>query len=174
MDDHRRDHAGFPVSAGVVLGLGLGGFVDGILLHQVLQWHHLLTSAGYPGDSVHSLEVNTLWDGLFHVGAFGLTLLGIGLLWRAARRPHRPWSNASLTGAILMGFGAFNLAEGIINHQLLGLHHVNETAPQAQWIWWDLGFLAWGLVMLAVGRVLVKIGRADEAGRAPTEPSRPN
>jgi uncharacterized membrane protein len=29
---------------GVVLGVGLGGFVDGILLHQVLQWHHMLTS----------------------------------------------------------------------------------------------------------------------------------
>ncbi len=28
--------AGFPVSAGVLLGLGLGGFFDGIVLHQIL------------------------------------------------------------------------------------------------------------------------------------------
>jgi hypothetical protein len=25
------------------MGVGLGGFVDGILLHQILQWHHMLT-----------------------------------------------------------------------------------------------------------------------------------
>jgi len=29
---------------GIILGVGLGGFLDGILLHQVLQWHHMLTS----------------------------------------------------------------------------------------------------------------------------------
>jgi len=30
-------------SAGILLGIGLGGFVDGIVLHQILQWHHMLT-----------------------------------------------------------------------------------------------------------------------------------
>ena len=29
--------------AGSVLGMALGGFFDGILLHQVLQWHHFLS-----------------------------------------------------------------------------------------------------------------------------------
>ncbi|MGD9755596.1 MAG: DUF2243 domain-containing protein, partial [Acidimicrobiia bacterium] len=29
---------------GLLIGIGLGGFVDGIVLHQVLQWHHLLTN----------------------------------------------------------------------------------------------------------------------------------
>lgn len=43
---------------------------------------------------------------------------------------------------MLMGFGIFNLVEGIIDHHLLGLHHVNETAPPEQWLWWDLGFRA--------------------------------
>ena len=59
---------------GIVLGAGLGGFVDGILLHQILQWHHLLTSTNtdnigvpyYPATTVHGLEINTLWDGIFH------------------------------------------------------------------------------------------------------------
>src|SRR5215212_10407320 len=35
---------------GVVLGLGLGGFVDGIVLHQVLQWHHMRTGEGTLGE----------------------------------------------------------------------------------------------------------------------------
>jgi uncharacterized membrane protein len=33
-----------------ILGVGLGGFVDGIVLHQVLQWHHLLSDGGPPDD----------------------------------------------------------------------------------------------------------------------------
>lgn len=28
---------------GFLLGIGFGGFVDGIVLHQLLQWHHMLT-----------------------------------------------------------------------------------------------------------------------------------
>jgi uncharacterized membrane protein len=60
----------FPISAEILFGLGLGGFFDGIVLHQVLQWHHMLTSAGYPPDSVENLKVNTLWDGLFHATTY--------------------------------------------------------------------------------------------------------
>ena len=56
----------FPLSADILFGLGLGGFFDGIILHQVLQWHHMLTSAGYPPNSLANLEFNTLWDGIFH------------------------------------------------------------------------------------------------------------
>jgi Predicted membrane protein (DUF2243) len=33
----------FPASAGILLDLGLGGFFDGIVLHQILQWHHMVT-----------------------------------------------------------------------------------------------------------------------------------
>jgi uncharacterized membrane protein len=70
MDDDARKARDFPLSSGLFFGLGLGGFFDGILLHQVLQWHHMLTSAGYPATDVHNLEVNTLWDGLFHLSWF--------------------------------------------------------------------------------------------------------
>lgn len=44
----KNDGQGFPLAGGLLLGLGLGGFFDGIILHQVLQWHHMLTSAGFP------------------------------------------------------------------------------------------------------------------------------
>ena len=70
MDRSARQESPFPVAAGLLFGLGLGGFFDGILLHQVLQWHHMLTSAGYPPDSVQNLQVNTRWDGLFHLSTY--------------------------------------------------------------------------------------------------------
>jgi uncharacterized membrane protein len=142
--------APFPTGGALLLGAGLGGFFDGIILHQVLQWHHMATSAGVPMDTVEGLQLNTLFDGLFHVAAWIMTVLGIALLWRGARHGARlPWSR--LIGGALMGFGLFNLIEGLVNHQLLGLHHVNETAPPDQWLAWDLGFLASGVVLLALG-----------------------
>jgi uncharacterized membrane protein len=154
-DDTQRD---FPISAGILFGLGLGGFFDGIILHQVLQWHHMLTSDGYPANTIHNLQVNTLWDGLFHMTTYVFVLLGLIILWKRAHRTHVRWSGKLLTGTILIGFGIFNLVEGIIDHQLLGIHHVNETAARSQWIYWDMGFLLWGAAMLIGGWFLLKTG----------------
>ncbi|MFC0134318.1 DUF2243 domain-containing protein [Massilia eurypsychrophila] len=154
---------GFPTSAGVWLGLGLGGFFDGIVLHQILQWHHMLTSAGYPADSVETLKVNTFWDGMFHASTYIFVAIGLAVLWRAARRPHLPWSGKMLAGSMLMGFGIFNVVEGIVNHHILQIHHVNETVPANQWIYWDGGFLLWGAAMLIGGRLLLNAGKRDTA-----------
>src|SRR5215207_2961427 len=156
---HVREDSGFPMSAGILFGLGLGGFFDGIILHQVLQWHHMLTSAGYPADSVPNLELNVLWDGIFHMGTYVFTALGLLILWRASRRSHERWSWKLLPATMLIGFGAFNLLEGLIDHQLLGIHHVNETVPREQWIYWDIGFLIWGAAMLLGGWLLLQSER---------------
>ena len=153
----------FPTAAGVFFGLGIGGFFDGIVLHQVLQWHHMVTSAGYPPDTVANLEVNTFFDGLFHVTAYVFILTGLILLWRMARRAHLRWSGKLLAGTLLMGFGLFNLVEGLVDHQILGIHHVNETVPRAQWIYWDMGFLIWGALMLVGGWALWRAGRRETA-----------
>ena len=160
----------FPLAAGVLFGLGLGGFFDGIVLHQILQWHHMLTSAGYPADSVQNLRINTLWDGVFHAATYVCVAAGLVVLWRAAHRRHAWWSARLLAGTMLMGFGGFNLVEGIVDHHLLGLHHVNETVPRAHWIYWDLGFLAWGALMLIGGFALYRHGRARTDHGAPRTP----
>ena len=137
----------FPTAAGVLFGLGLGGFFDGIVLHQILQWHHMLTSAGYSADTVHNLQINTLWDGIFHASTYVFVACGLAVLWRHGHRGHRYWSTRVLVGTMLIGFGAFNVIEGLINHHVLGLHHVNETVPRELWVYWDIGFLLWGAVM---------------------------
>jgi len=59
---------------------------------------------------------------------------------------------------MLIGFGIFNVVEGIVDHHLLGIHHVNETVPPEWWIYWDLAFLLWGAVMLIGGWFLLKTG----------------
>jgi uncharacterized membrane protein len=112
----------------------------------------MLTSAGYPATSVANLQLNTLADGLFHAATYLLTLIGLTVLWRASTYHGIIWSARVLIGAILVGWGIFNLVEGLIDHQLLGIHHVRDDLPPGPAKFaWDLGFLAWGVLMLASG-----------------------
>jgi uncharacterized membrane protein len=152
------------LSAGILLGLGFGGFFDGIVFHQLLQWHHMLTSAGYPPDSVANLQINTLADGAFHAATYLFTAAGLIVLWRALPLPRGRGAGWYLTGAIIMGWGIFNLAEGIVNHHLLGIHHVREDVPVDQQLFWDLGFLLWGIAMLLVGWWMTRRNRGPLHG----------
>jgi uncharacterized membrane protein len=144
-----------PRAPGFVLGLGLGGFIDGIVLHQVLQWHHLLTDTGdHPSDTVSGLEANTLADGLFHLATWFLVVAGMLLTVRAWRRGELapPW-RAHL-GMLLAGWGVFNLVEGLIDHQLLGIHHVRDDLGGP--LGWDLAFLGFGALLVATGFALAR------------------
>ena len=93
-----------------IFGLGLGGFFDGIVLHQVLLRHHMLSS-WYPIKTIEELELNTKWDGIFHSTTYLFVLIGLFLLWRAAHRRHLYWSSKLLIGTMLLGFGIFNSVE---------------------------------------------------------------
>lgn len=137
---------------GVLLGIGLGGFFDGIVLHQILQWHHLV-SAVHPPDTLEGLRLNTLADGLFHALTWTFTLLGAFLLWNGLSRQQRPWRTAAFVGTLLFGWGLFNVTDGLIDHLLLGIHHVRPGPGQLAY---DLGFLLWGAVMLLVGSRLMR------------------
>ncbi|QKK33715.1 DUF2243 domain-containing protein (plasmid) [Rhizobium indicum] len=136
----------------MLFGVGLGGFFDGIVLHQILQWHHMLSS-WYPINSMENLELNTFWDGVFHSATYIFVLSALFILWRSARLSHFKWSTREFAGTMLIGFGMFNLVEGVVDHQVLGLHHVNETVERSSWMFWDIGFLIWGAAMVALGWV---------------------
>jgi len=82
-----------------------------------------------------TLNSNIVWNGIFHASTYLFVAIGLSILWRAARKQHIQWSGKLLPASILIGFGIFNLVEGIADHHLLGLHHVNETVPREQWIW---------------------------------------
>lgn len=149
------------ITSGILFGIGLGGFFDGIVLHQLLQWHHMLSDQGdHPVTTVAGLKVNVFWDGLFHTLTYIAVVAGLVVLWRAGRLPHSRWSSKLFGGMLLVGFGLFNVVEGLVNHQLLGIHHVNETVPRDRWLWWDLAFLIWGAAMIIGG---LRIGRSGTA-----------
>jgi uncharacterized membrane protein len=137
----------------LLLGMGLGGFLDGIVLHQVLQWHHMLSDEGCcPTRTVVGLEDNTLADGLFHLAAWALVAAGAFTLWRGARGGEA-LPGRQLAGLALVGWGLFNLVEGLVDHHLLGLHHVKEGDGQ---LVFDLSFLALGAVLVLAGVAMAR------------------
>jgi len=146
------------LTASILLGIGLGGFVDGILLHQMLQWHHMLT-VPYPATNVPNLELNSFWDSIFHSATWVATAVGLALLWRASRTPGVLWSTRAFIGSLAAGWGLFNVVEGIVDHHLLGIHHVRENVPNV--LLWDLGFLAFGAILLAVGWLMIRSARLE-------------
>lgn len=150
------------ISAGVLLGAGLGGFLDGIVFHQILQWHQML-SARVPSDTVINVKVNMFWDGIFHAAVWLLTVSGLAVLWRAGQRRDVTWSGQTFIGSLLVGWGAFHLVEGLIDHMWLGLHHVHEYGDQP-WLW-DMMFLAAGAALVWIGRSLMVCGRTDHRVR---------
>lgn len=152
--------------AGLVLGLGLGGFFDGIVLHQILQWHHMVCyTPDCRPDSVAQLQRQNVGDGFFHLAVYLLTVIGVVLLFRAARRQAAAsWSGRALAGAMLAGWGTFNFVEGIVDHQILGIHHVLPGRPYEFAA--DMAFLASGLLLLGGGWFMTRRGTpglADDA-----------
>jgi uncharacterized membrane protein len=148
------DAAG-PRLPGILLGIGLGGFVDGIVLHQMLQWHHMLTSEGsYPQTTVAGLETNTLWDGIFHAATWVAVVGGLWVLWRRTEDWRWALNGRALVGWMLAGWGLFNVVEGIVDHHLLTIHHVREGVAN-QWLY-DVGFLALGVALIVTGWMIAR------------------
>lgn len=145
-------------AAGLLYGLGLGGFLDGIVLHQLLQWHHMVSAVeDHPTTTLAGLELNTLADGFFHVATW-LLVLGASIVTLAQ------WQQGRLApswrfhlGLLLIGWGLFNVVEGVVDHHVLRVHHVRDDlgGPLA----WDLAFLAFGAVLVLGGWVLHRSGQ---------------
>jgi uncharacterized membrane protein len=147
----------------LLLGIGFGGFVDGIVIHQLLQWHHMVSHVE-PVDTVAGLRLNTLADGFFHVGTWVVVFVGSLLLLREWRRGRLAPSWPFHTGLLIAGWGLFNLVEGLVNHQVLGIHHVRDDLGGP--LSWDLGFLAVSVVLVVAGWAWHRLGARDLAERA--------
>jgi uncharacterized membrane protein len=87
--------------------------------------------------------------GLTHLATWALVAAGMVLMVRAWQRRELapPWRTH--LGLVLAGWGVFDVAEGLVDHQLLGIHHVRDDigAP----LGWDLAFLAFGLLLSRAG-----------------------
>ncbi|RYF22156.1 MAG: DUF2243 domain-containing protein [Flavobacteriales bacterium] len=139
-------------TAAIILGIGIGGFIDGIVFHQILQWHQMLSSKITATDYVGK-SVNMFWDGIFHLFCLMVLMVGVVKLWQLNKRPLLNFSAKLLTGGMLIGWAIFNMVEGIINHHILKLHNVREQTPAPENA--NIFFLAGSLILFFVGLLLV-------------------
>ena len=140
---------------GILIGIGIAGFLDETIFHQLLQWH-----AFYWATDEHG---RILSDGLFHLFSTLVLLWGLYRVWRGRAR----WiaiSGSIIIAGILMGAGGFNFYDGIIQHAILHFHLVNEhvcnvsithgnntLANCPQDIPYEIAWDSIGFIILAIG-----------------------
>jgi len=131
-----------------LLGFAASGFFDGILLHQVLQWHHLL-SAIQVGPA-RDLLFQVMADGLFHALMYLIALAGIWLLWLARRDAATPGSGRRLLAGFWVGFGAWHVLDAVLSHWVAGIHRIRMDSANP--LAWDLAWLfLFGILPLLAG-----------------------
>lgn len=139
-------------TASMVLGIGLGGFIDGISLHQILQWHEMLSNK-VSTDFLLGKSVNMFWDGIFHLFCWIVVLIGIVLMWKLLSRRDLNRSGYLLWGGLLLGWGLFNIVEGLIDHHLLELHFVRQRSSDPDYE--NYLFLGISVILALIGWFLV-------------------
>lgn len=147
---------------GLLLGVALGGFFDGILLHQILQWHHLLSDADWARGG--GLALQLLADGAFHGLMYVLALVALAWLWARRRAFGGPAAGAFLVAWLLIGFGAWHVADALLSHWLLGIHRVRSDVGNP--LIWDLGWLA----VFGVAPMLLGMRRLTDGDSPPANP----
>jgi uncharacterized membrane protein len=136
--------------AGYLLGFSLGGFFDGILLHQILQWHHLLSAVDRP--PLRDLRVQVMADGLFHAAMYLIAAIALWNLFRARQIFAERAADRLLAANALIGFGVWHVVDAVLFHWTLEIHHIRMDRDP---LFWDLlWFVVFGLLFIAAGLLL--------------------
>jgi uncharacterized membrane protein len=148
-----------------LLGFALGGFFDGILLHQILQWHHLLSLWTRPDD----FAFQSTWDGLFHAAHYAIAAGALYVLWRRRGAAAEAGAGRLIAGWAFLGFGAWHILDVVAFHWILVMHRIRIGVENP--LAYDLAFVALGLVSLLIGLAFLRrpggsSGRAVAAGVA--------
>ena len=135
------------VVSGLLLGLGAAGAVDEIVFHQLLHWHHFYDRA--------SGAVGLVSDGVLHAATWSATVAGLALLADVRRRGSS--TGSAWWGAVLLGAGAFQTWDGLVDHKVLRLHQVRYGVDLTGY---DLVWTGVGLLVLLAGALLLVRSRA--------------
>ena len=132
--------------SGALLGFSLGGFFDGILLHQILQWHHLLSNV----EAVQDMRLQILADGLFHAFMYLIAAAALYKLWRARGLYAQAGADVALWSHALIGFGVWHIVDSVVSHWITGIHRIRIDSANP--LFWDLlWFFAFGVLPLVAG-----------------------
>lgn len=148
------------VAGAATIGFALGGFFDGILLHQVLQWHHLFSLVS--GETWRDMRMQILMDGWFHVLHWVIAAFGLWLLWTAPPRGRA--ADKRVLGAALLGFSVWQFVDVVLFHWIFMIHRIRVDVPNP--LAYDLGWLiTFGVTTLGAGLWLWR-SQGGTSGRA--------
>ena len=100
--------------SGIFFGLGMVAFIDEVVFHQLLHWHHFYDKS--------TTSIGLISDGLFHAFSWFATVASLFMV--ADLRRKNAWKRKRWFGAVLLGAGVFQLYDGTIQHKVLGLHQI--------------------------------------------------
>ena len=144
--EQQPDGWAYDAWSGALFGVGIVGFVDETLFHQILQWHHFY--------DVASADIGLISDGVFHALSWFATVAGLFLFADLRRRRALIWRR--WIGGILLGAGAFQLYDGIVQHKLWGIHqirYVDDILPYD--LVWNLS--AFVMIVAGIGLLTVSV-----------------
>ncbi|MFJ5770507.1 DUF2243 domain-containing protein [Psychrobacillus sp. NPDC093180] len=127
---------------GILFGFGLIAFIDEVVFHQLLHWHHFYDSS--------TKDIGLVSDGLFHAFSFFATI-GSSFMLADLHRRHAFWLKRWI-GGILLGAGVFQLYDGIIQHKLMGLHQIRYNVNIVPY---DLIWNISAVIMIVIGLILL-------------------
>lgn len=148
------------VTSGVLMGIGVAGFIDETVFHQILHWHHFYDKG--------SATAGLVSDGFFHAGSWISIVAGIFLFADLQRRratvPKRLWAGA------LLGWGGFQVYDGLFQHKVLGLHQIryHVDLPPYDLVWniaGGIGILIGIFLLLGTARSVA--GRREPVSAGP-------
>ncbi|MBP2001533.1 putative membrane protein [Paenibacillus shirakamiensis] len=128
--------------SGFLFGVGLVGFIDETVFHQLLHWHHFYDRS--------TPEVGLVSDGLFHAFSWFATIGGLFLF--ADLRRRKVLSVRRWWGGVLLGAGVFQLYDGTIQHKLMRLHQIRYV--EHVYIY-DLIWNIAAVIMIFIGGILI-------------------
>ena len=148
--NHRRS-----VGVAALIGVGVMAAIDEIVFHQILAWHHFYDRA--------TPTLALLSDGLLHAAEVVILVAGIFLVADLRRRDALVPRSA--LGGFLLGAGAFQLFDGVVDHKVLRVHQIRYGV---QLLPYDLAWNAGAAVLIAAGALVTwSAGHALQQARRP-------
>lgn len=127
--------------SGVLFGLGVAAFIDEVVFHQLLAWHHFYDKS--------SMAIGLVSDGLFHAFSWFATVASLFLLADVKRR-NSFWIKRWISG-MLLGLGFFQLYDGLIQHKLFRIHQIRYKVNVLPY---DIAWNAVAIIVLIVGFII--------------------
>lgn len=139
--------------SGVLFGIGIAGFIDETVFHQLLRWHHFYDKS--------TTAIGLISDGIFHAFSWFATIGGL-FIFADLQRRKALW-NGLWWGGVLIGSGGFQLYDGTIQHKIMRIHQIRYVENV---MYYDIIWNIVAILMIILGLSLtVRARNRQKAGK---------